>query len=165
MNSVVESQPGQGATFTILLPATERKILKSTPQPPSSPPDGVGKILLVDDEALILKYCQEMVQSLGYEVQSTTNPKDAIDIFKAQQKEFDLVILDMVMPAMDGLMVYSALMEINPQVRVIITTGYSDDGRIEHILASGRNDRLRKPFTRNELNRSIDRVLNLSFKN
>lgn len=161
----VESRLGQGATFTILLPATEKKILKIPPQPPSTPLVGIGKILLVDDEALILKYCHEMVQSLGYEVQSTTNPKEAIDIYKAQQKEFDLVILDMVMPAMDGAMVYVALKEINPQVKVIITTGYSDDGHIEQILAGGRSDRLRKPFTRNELSRSIGRVLDLPLKN
>jgi CheY-like chemotaxis protein len=161
----VESQPGLGATFKILLPTAEKKVVAISPRRPAIEKTGGGKILLVDDEALILKYCHEMVQSLGYDVVSTTKPKEAVSIYHAQQQEFDLVILDMVMPEMDGAEVFDKLASINPDVKVIITSGYADDGRIEPILASGRHDRLRKPFTSYELSQSIARVLSLSVEN
>jgi CheY-like chemotaxis protein len=156
----VESQPGRGATFQILLPATETKVAAISSQP-ATPIPGGGRILLVDDEELILKYCHEMIQSLGYDVLSTTKPREAISIYRDRQKDFDLVILDIIMPEMDGIEVFERMASINPEIKAIITSGYSDDCRIERILAGGRHDHLKKPFTRQQLSRSISRVLDL----
>lgn len=157
----VESQPGRGATFQVLLPATETKVATMSGQLAAPTLSGGGRILLVDDEELILKYCHEMIQSLGYDVFSTTKPREAISIYRDRRKEFDLVILDIIMPEMDGIEVFERMASINPEIKAIITSGYSDDCRIERILAGGRHDHLKKPFTRQQLSRSIGRVLDL----
>jgi PAS domain S-box-containing protein len=157
----VESRIGQGTTFRILLPSAEKKIIPITPRRPTELPKSGGKILLVDDEELVLKSCHEMVESLGYEVISTTKPGDALSIYQTRHQQLDLVILDMIMPEMDGAEVFDQLVSINPKIKAIIISGYVDDGRIDTILASGRHDRLRKPFTSFELSQSIARVLNL----
>ncbi len=161
----VDSQIGQGATFRILLPSTEKKVVTIGPRRPIAMPNGGGKILLVDDEELVLKSCHEMIESLGYDVISTTKPEDALSIYQTLHQELDLVILDMIMPEMDGADVFDQLVSINPEIKVIVISGYADDGRLEPILASGRHDRLRKPFTSYELRQSIERVLHLSDEN
>ncbi len=154
----VDSQIGHGATFRILLPSTEKKVVAIAPRRATTMTGG-GKILLVDDEELVLTSCHEMIESLGYEVISTTKPQEAITIYQTQHQQLDLVILDMIMPEMDGAEVFDQLVAINPEIKVIIISGFSDDGRIEPILCSGRHDRLRKPFTSLELRQSIARVL------
>lgn len=158
----VESRIGQGTTFRILLPSTKKKVVPITPHPPTAMPNADGKILLVDDEELVLKSCHEMVESLGYDVISTTKPSDALSIYQTLHRQLDLVILDMIMPEMDGAELFDQLVSINPDIKVIIISGYADDGRIDTILARGRHDRLRKPFTPSELRQSIARVLDLS---
>jgi PAS domain S-box-containing protein len=158
----VESRIGQGTIFRILLPSTKNKVVAITPRRPPALPKGGGKILLVDDEELVLKSCHEMVESLGYEVISTTKPGDALSIYQTRHQQLDLVILDMIMPEMDGAEVFDQLVSINPELKAIIISGYVDDDRIDTILARGRHDRLRKPFTSSELSQSIARVLNLS---
>lgn len=157
----VESQPNRGTTFQVLLPVTETKVAAMSGPPAAPRLSSGGRILLVDDEELILKYCHEMIKSLGYDVLSTTKPREAISIYQARQKDFDLVILDIVMPEMDGIEVFERMESINPEIKAIITSGYSDDCRIERILAGGRHDHLKKPFTRQQLRRSIGRVLDL----
>jgi CheY-like chemotaxis protein len=158
----VESRIGQGTTFRILLSSTKKKVIPITPRCPTTIPKGGGKILLVDDEELVLESCHEMVEGLGYDVISTTKPGDALSIYQTRHQQLDLVILDMIMPEMDGAEVFDQLVSINPKIKVIIISGYADDGRIDAILASGRHDRLRKPFTASELRQSIARVLNVS---
>ncbi len=154
----VESAPGQGATFTLLLPAANETI----PEPAAIDmpvPVGGGTILLVEDEALILKYCQEMIRSLDYEVIAAASGNEAIQIYKDHFAEIDLVILDMIMPGMDGYGVFRVLNEINPQVKVIITSGFTLDRRIDRILSSGPHGYLKKPYTLNELAEEIAKTI------
>jgi PAS domain S-box-containing protein len=161
----VDSKIGQGATFRILLPSAKKKIVTITPRRAIAMPNGGGKILLVDDEEPVLRSCHEMIESLGYDVISTTKPANALSIYQTRHQKLDLVILDMVMPEMDGAELFNQLASINPGIKVIIISGYAYDDRIEPILASGCHDRLRKPFTASELRQSIARVLNASDEN
>ncbi len=156
----VRSEPGRGTVFTLTLPAadgTENRC--NTPQPATPSRMNVKKILLVDDEALILKYCHEMISSLGYRVVSTRHSREALDIFKQHAEDFDLVILDMVMPGMDGMQLFHALKKIAPRIKAIITTGYAVDDRICDLIAGGRHGYLRKPFGRDDLAKMINQVL------
>ncbi len=140
----VESAPGQGATFTLYLPASD-DVEPETPQAAKPEPAGGGTILLVEDEALIRKYCEEMIRSLNYEVMAAANGDEAIEIYRNHSLKTDLVLLDMIMPGMDGYSVFKILEEINPHVRVILTSGCAVDRRADQILSSGSHGYLKKP--------------------
>lgn len=158
----VESRIGQGTTFRILLPSTKKEVVPITSHCPTALPKGGGKVLLVDNEELVLKSCHEMVESLGYNVISTTKSSDALSIYQILHQQIDLVILDMIMPEINGDEVFDQMVSINPEIKVIIISGYADHGWIDTILASGCHDHLRKPFTASDLKQSIARVLNVS---
>jgi len=155
---LVESAPGQGATFTLYLPAAEEAepemSLVVKPEPA-----GGATILLVEDETLIRKYCQEMIRSLNFEVMAAANGDEAVAIYRNHSSDTDLVILDMIMPGMDGYSLFKILEKINPQVRVIITSGYAVDQRTDQILTSGPHGHLKKPYTLNELSAEITKIL------
>jgi len=156
----VKSKPGRGSTFSFLLPAAE--VSRGQYPVPAAPvvlPTGGGKILLVDDEPLILKYCHEMIASLGFSVISTREAEEAIRIYRDHWQEIDLAVLDMVMPRMDGMQLFDALQNINPKLQVIITTGYTMDNRVSELVASGRHDYLKKPYTRDDLAKSFGALL------
>jgi PAS domain S-box-containing protein len=154
----VEAAPGQGATFTLYLPAAEatepEMSLVVKPEPA-----GGATILLVEDETLIRKYCQEMIKSLNFEVMAAANGDDAIAIYRNHCADTDLVILDMIMPGMDGYSVFKILEKINPRIRVIVTSGYAVDQRTDRILSSGPHGHLKKPYTLEELSEEITKIL------
>jgi two-component system, cell cycle sensor histidine kinase and response regulator CckA len=157
----VSSKPGKGTVFTLFFPA-----LSSVNQPicAVTPPPAIeknnAKILLVEDEVLILKYCAEMIQSLGYQVVTADSGYGAVELFKTQMDHIDLVILDMIMPGMDGWQTYQRLKQIDPRIKVIVTSGYADDSRIDAILSQGRNGNLKKPYARSNLEKAIAAILN-----
>ena len=157
----VDSTEGAGTTFTICLPATSEPVRRKTKPEQHMMPTNGGKILLVDDEPLILKYTREMIQSLDLDVLPAGNGKEAIDIYRLHHADIDLVVLDMIMPEMDGLAVYKALRKINPQLRVIVTSGNTSHSRLEEILSDGCNGCLKKPYTRMELLEEIKATLSL----
>jgi PAS domain S-box-containing protein len=157
----VESAPGQGATFMLYLPATD-EIDDTGPEVPrvSQPtPSGGAKILLVEDEALIRKYCEEMLRSLNFDVMAAADGDEAVAMFRNHCTDTDLVMLDMIMPGMDGFNVFKILEEIDPRVKVIITSGFSADQRTDEILSSGPHGYLKKPYTLTELAEEITKVL------
>ncbi len=148
----VQSAPGKGSTFLLKLPAAQNPAPRSTfDQKRAQLPAGGGTVLLVDDEPLILKYCHEMISSLGFTVLSTQDSEEAIHIYRNHFQEIDVVILDMVMPKMSGLKLLEILKTIHPEIRVIITTGYAMDKRITNLVACDRHQCLKKPFTSDQL--------------
>ncbi|MGD8835864.1 MAG: PAS domain S-box protein, partial [Desulfobacteraceae bacterium] len=156
----VRSEPNIGSTFTVRFPAAaapENRRLSD--KNPARLPSGDVKILLVDDEPLILKYSHEMIASLGISVISTTDPEEAVSLYRDQWDCLDLVVLDMVMPKMDGMQLFVALYEINPNVRAIVTSGYSMDSRISELMDCGHHDFLKKPYTLDDLAKSISGLI------
>jgi PAS domain S-box-containing protein len=156
----VRSIPDKGTTFTLHLPAD--KAVEC--QFPSR--EGQAdltfehtKVLLVDDEALILKYSHEMAASLGLQVISTQDTDDALRLYKDQWSDIDLVIIDMVMPKMDGITLFKAMQAINPQAQAIVTTGYAMDSRISALISDERHACLKKPYTREALASTIRELL------
>lgn len=159
-NIEVQSKPNQGSTFTLTLPAAaDPKNRHPVNQDSIALPEGSAKILLVDDEPLVLKYCHEMIVSLGFSVISTQKADEALMIYEDLWKEIDLVILDLVMPKMDGMQLFVALQSINPHVQAIVTTGYAMDDRISNLISTGRHDYLKKPYNRNDLAKAIGGLL------
>jgi len=156
----VDSKKGEGTTFTILFPASVKALGEMIPEQEKVVLPSCGnKILLVDDEPTILKFSGEMIESLGFSVLCAASGKEALQIYQEQHTQIDLVVLDIIMPDMDGAQVFAALCKINPDIRVIIASGFGPNERTEKILSLGCHASLRKPYTRQELARTMAKVL------
>ncbi len=156
----VQSSPGKGATFTVQLPAEKTIKCQFPLRSESNAATFEGTtVLLVDDDTLILKYSHEMAESLGLKVISTQDANEALLFYEAKCRDIDLLILDMVMPKMDGISLFEAMRAINPCAQAIITTGYAMDSRISALISSGRHACLKKPYTREDLANTIGDLL------
>ncbi len=154
----VASEKGHGTTFRIYLPASEKKV-ENTVYATEQIIEGSGTILLVDDETIVLDIGVEMLERLGYTVLKAKGGREAIEAYKQNQDKIDMVILDMSMPGMGGGETFDKITEINPNVKVLLSSGYSIDGQAKEILARGCDGFIQKPFTTNELSQSISEVL------
>jgi CheY-like chemotaxis protein len=123
------------------------------------PVRGTETILLVDDEKMILEVSRELLESLGYRVYAAGSGREAVAVYMEKKGEIDLVILDMVMPGMSGGETFDRLREINPEIKVLLASGYSIEGQAQDILGRGCNGFIQKPFKREELSRSVREVL------
>jgi PAS domain S-box-containing protein len=154
----VSSEPGRGTTFSIHLPASE----KAVPLPSPVPAETVGgreTILLVDDEKEVAEVAGDLLEVLGYRVCTVGSGREALSVYRVRGQQIDLVILDMVMPGLSGEETFAGLREINPQVKVILSSGYSIDGSARNIMEQGCNGFLQKPYALRDLSRIIRAVL------
>jgi PAS domain S-box-containing protein len=154
----VESEKGQGTTFRIYLPASRGRVLE-TVKMPDLLVKGTGTILLVDDKELILEVGKGFLKVMGYIVLTARGGREALETYKKHQDTIALVILDIVMPSMKGGEVFDRLKEINPDVKVLLSTGYSIDGEATKILERGGKGFIQKPFDIKQLSQSIRAVL------
>ena len=155
---VVESEPGKGTSFQIYLPvtATQRAPQK---REEAAPDRGFGEVLLVDDEPDVRDAVGSMLVRLGYEVTTAVNGQEAVDIYEARPGAFRLVVLDMVMPVMDGASCFRRLQAINPGVRALLSTGYDINDRVQEVLDNGMRGFVRKPYRLHELAEAINIAL------
>ncbi len=154
----VESEKGQGTTFTIYLPATQ-KVVEEPAEAASQLIRGSGTLLVVDDEDLVLDVAANMLEKLGYTALKAQNGAEAIDIFKAHKNEIKMVVLDIIMPDIGGSDVYDIIKKINPDVKVLLSSGYSVDGQAIELLERGCDGFMQKPFTMEELSGKIEQIL------
>jgi two-component system cell cycle sensor histidine kinase/response regulator CckA len=154
----VESEVGEGTTFRLYLPATD-KAVEGAMRSSEAPRGGSETILLVDDEDFVLEVGARLLEALGYEVFQARSGGEAVEIYGAHKGVIDLVVLDMVMPGMGGGETYDRLKEIDPQVKVILSSGYSIDGQAKQILQRGCQGFIQKPFGIKELSGKIREVL------
>ncbi|MCF8061306.1 MAG: PAS domain S-box protein [Deltaproteobacteria bacterium] len=154
----VTSSPGLGTTFTIHLPATDLPATESR-EAERDLSLGSGTILLVDDEQLVADVGAKMIEKLGYEPLVARSGQEALDIYERERSRIDLVLLDMVMPGMGGGETFDRLHEVNPDVRVILSSGYSMDGRATEILKRGCKGFIQKPFDLHELSEKLRETL------
>ncbi len=154
----VDSEPGRGTTFTIYLPATEKKVEKAA-KPAEQMVKGTETILLVDDEERVLDVYIWVLKGLGYTVLGAKDGREAVEIYEENKDKIDLVILDMVMPRMGGGEAYDKMKEINPKVKVLLSSGYSIDSEAKEILARGCDAFIQKPFGMQELSQRIREIL------
>ena len=154
----VESEEGRGTTFKIYLPATNGEIPK-TIKAPDHIIKGTGTILLVDDEEMVLEVGERFLKVMGYQVLTAREGREAIEIYKKHRETIDLVLLDIIMPNMKGGEVFDRLKEINPDIKVLLSSGYSIDGEASHILERGCRGFIQKPFNMSQLSQSIGAIL------
>ncbi|MDJ0988402.1 MAG: response regulator [Desulfobacterales bacterium] len=141
----VESEMGTGTTFSIYLPASER-VPRERRRPAIQPLKGHETVLLVDDEEEVLKIGRLMLLKLGYRVLLSASGQEALATYREKGADIDLVILDMIMPGMSGSDTFDQLRRLNPEVKVLLASGYSINRRANHILARGCDGFLPKPF-------------------
>jgi two-component system cell cycle sensor histidine kinase/response regulator CckA len=157
----VVSRPGEGATFTVLLPpSAERR--KSVRQVAHGAHAGTGQVLLAEDEPDVRTVVRAMLESLGYSVLEAGDGREAVELFRQRHAEIDLVLLDLVMPRLSGEGAFAEMQRIAPGVRAILASGYDESGRIDEIVASGFGGFLQKPFRRKDLGDKIGEVLSAS---
>ena len=154
----VESEPGQGTTFTIFLPATQ-KAVEDPAEAAAKLIKGSGTLLIVDDEDLVLDVAANMLEKLGYTVLKAQNGTEAVNIFEKYQDQIRMVVLDIIMPDMGGGEVYDKIKMINPDVKVLLSSGYSVDGQAIDLLERGCDGFMQKPFTMEELSGKIEQIL------
>jgi len=156
----VESRQGEGTTFTVYLPASEKKSERETRGERSEIVKGAGTVLLVDDEEMIVEVGAEMIRAIGYDVITASQGHQAIDIYKERGPEIDVVLLDMIMPTMGGGELFDQLKNLDNDVRVILSSGYSLDGKASEIINRGCNGFIQKPFDIKELSGKLHQVMN-----
>jgi PAS domain S-box-containing protein len=154
----VESEQGHGTTFTIFLPATENGVEDSA-ESDARLIKGSGTLLIVDDEELVLDVGVNMLAKLGYTVLKARNGTEAVNIFEANKDKIKMVLLDIIMPDMGGGEVYDKIKSINPEVKVLLSSGYSVDGQAIELLERGCDGFMQKPFTMEELSRKITQIM------
>jgi CheY-like chemotaxis protein len=154
----VYSQKGHGATFTIYLPASEKKVEKEK-KTSSQLLKGTETILLVDDEEVVVNVSRMLLEALGYKVFMARSGQEALVVYEARKGEIDLVIMDMIMPGMGGENTIDILKTMNPDLKVILSSGYSLDGQATRIMERGCQGFIQKPFSARELSQKIREVL------
>ncbi|MDY0001655.1 MAG: response regulator, partial [Polyangia bacterium] len=126
---------------------------------PELEPSSGGRILLVDDEPLILNATTAMLKRLGYDVVACQDSNEAVAIYAERWASIDLVLLDMVMPDLSGKATFAALQSINPKVRAVLASGYSLNGEAQEILDDGVMGFIQKPFRMAELAKVVSQAL------
>ncbi len=161
----ISTVPGEGTTFEIYLPAAD-EIEKAPPnkQKMIYENEGFGQdknitILLVDDEPVLREIGRSILHECGYEVILAKNGKEAVKLFQERRDTIDLVILDMLMPEMNGRDAYVEMKKIEPGVRTILSSGFRMDERVEEVMELGVRHFVQKPYTLEKLCATILEVL------
>jgi two-component system cell cycle sensor histidine kinase/response regulator CckA len=156
----LDSAPGKGSRFAVFLPALPQGEDGTAGSVRPAPPRGHGEtILLVDDEPLLLDTVSAVLQGHGYRVVTAGNGKEALAAYQQERRQVQAVVLDMMMPVMDGPATLAALQELDPGVRVIATSGLRPTGWLVEALAAGRVHFLQKPYSDEQILATLARVL------
>jgi two-component system cell cycle sensor histidine kinase/response regulator CckA len=132
---------------------------ESEPRPQDAEAADRPLLLVVDDEEALCQLIRDVLTRRGYRVLTATSGPDGVRLFREQPDQIQLVILDMVMPGMDGRAVFEALREVDPEVRVLVSSGYMDEATAASILRRGVAGFLRKPYTLRELVEAVQAAL------
>ncbi len=154
----VSSRKGHGTRFDIYLPASEIKESAGMSRA-NSVVKGSETILLVDDENMVVQVCKTMLENLGYHVIIARGGRVAIDVFMENMDRISLVILDIIMPDMDGGKVFDVIRATDPNVKILLSSGGSLNEHASDILARGCNGFVQKPFDMAVLSEMIRKVL------
>lgn len=157
----VESQPGIGTTFRILLPRTETLDPPGAPEDPGeeAPPDPQLRLLLVEDSEAVRNVTDRLLGELGYTVETATSPQQALSWVEEGGRHFDLLVTDVVMPGMNGRNLYEALVRTLPELRCLYLSGYPADILARRGIPEESLRFLAKPFRRHHLAEAVSEAL------
>jgi signal transduction histidine kinase/HAMP domain-containing protein len=156
--TIVASSPGKGTSFSVYLPVAgliEDEII----QPAASNQMLQSGILIVDDEELVASMLAEHLQNLGSHTFHASNGEEALEILHQNKEDIDVAILDLNMPVMDGKTAYTKMMEIKPDLKVLVASGYTLDKNIEEILQKGANGFIQKPYSLENIASKIKQIM------
>jgi len=154
----VYSEPGRGTTFKVLLPGSSLPPETEQETIPTVEWQGKGHVLLVDDEETVRAVGKVMLQELGYEVITAADGREALELFKANREQIVLVLMDLTMPHMGGEDAFRELRRLDPQVKVIITSGYNEQEVALRFVGKGLTGFLQKPFRLSVLRETLRSV-------
>ncbi len=155
----VDSEVDIGTTFKIYLPLARHELQKPLPKKDEKPIEGNGLIMVVDDEDAIREISSEILSSLNYQVETFADGKSAIEYYKKNYDQVDLILLDMIMPELNGYETFLELKKIDNQVKAIIVSGYSVEEHAQSLLDQGAIAFIQKPFRVADFARSIDQAM------
>jgi CheY-like chemotaxis protein len=155
---LAESTRGQGTTFRIYLPASEKPVIEEL-QDDQNILTGSETILLVDDEEMIIDVGAQVLKKLGYEVLTARHGREAIEVYQQNRQKVAMVILDLIMPEMGGGETYDRLKEMDPNVKVLLSSGYSLGGQATAILKRGCDGFIQKPFNLKDLSEKLRQII------
>jgi two-component system cell cycle sensor histidine kinase/response regulator CckA len=154
----VYSEKDHGSAFNLYLPAFEKGVIEEK-KPEDEAMRGSETVLFVDDEEMITEVVEDWLQRLGYTAWVARNGREAVRIYGENKGRIDIVVLDMIMPDMSGSETFVRLKEINPEVKVLLSSGYSIDGKATEMLNQGCNGFIQKPFKMKELSMKLRDIL------
>ena len=157
----VWSSPDTGSSFSIILPLKKTPTSIDTVTETEKLVMGNESVLLVDDEQRVRTVGEEICKTLGYSVITVASGKEALKIYKAKQESINLVILDMIMPEMNGLETFVKLKKLNPDIKVLLSTGYSIDAKAQKMLKNGCKGYILKPYNVIDFSHKLREVLAL----
>jgi PAS domain S-box-containing protein len=154
----VISRKGYGTTFVIYLPASDANVSED-PVCVQQIRTGKETILVVDDEPNILEVTEEMLQTMGYNVLTAADGREAVSIFENNGQKVDLTILDMIMPGFSGGETFDLIRQIRPGARVLLSSGYSIKGEAQKIIDRGCDGFIQKPYNLEKLSEKLQQIL------
>jgi two-component system cell cycle sensor histidine kinase/response regulator CckA len=158
----VRSERGEGSEFKVFLPASNEVAIKDLPEETPFLDEmlkGSETVLLVDDEQEILNVGKNFLEKLGYNPIIAHNGLEAVELFNVYKDQISLVVLDLIMPVMDGKQAFTQIKAIKNDTRFIITTGYAVDEKLENLLRQGCHGFIQKPFSLHEFSKVIRTIL------
>jgi two-component system cell cycle sensor histidine kinase/response regulator CckA len=154
----VNSEKNRGTTIHFFLPAVNEGAARPSHSNPADTRRG-GTVLLVDDEEMILDVGKGILQHLGYTPVTAASGSEAIDIFREKNASVVLLIIDMIMPGMNGGELFDRIRTLDPRVPVLLASGYSMDEQASAIMERGCNGFIQKPFTISHLSQKIREII------
>jgi PAS domain S-box-containing protein len=154
----LKSRLGEGSEFSIFIPASLKALEKETSSIQMTV-RGSETILLIDDEEMIIDVGKAMLEKLGYRVYTARTGKEGIHEYGLKKEEIDLVILDIIMPDLSGGETFDMLKMVNPDIRVLLSSGYSMDGHAQGMMDRGCKGFIQKPFGLQRLSEKIREIL------
>jgi PAS domain S-box-containing protein len=156
----VYSEPGIGSTFNVFLPELEGdsgSIRAADMEQTIS--SGSGLVLVVDDEEIIRFTATSILEECGYDVITASNGEEAMDLFRNRHGEIRAVLLDVAMPKKSGAETFEEMKNIDPAVKILLTSGFKMDDRVQKLLARGVNDFIQKPYSMVELSKKMKKII------
>ena len=155
----LDTEPPPGTRFHIWLPVAADRAAAGVETQPAVPARGKGSVLVIDDEDVVRQVASRMLKSLGYHAICLGSAREAIDYYQRRRRDIDLVLLDLIMPDMDGKAVLHELLHADPAACVVVTSGYSQDASVDAMLDRGARAFLQKPYRLNQLSEVLTAAL------
>lgn len=160
----IYSEEGTGTIVTLYFPLTKNPRQAGTTAEHCSV-RGTGTVLIVDDEEIIRRTAKAILESLGYQAITASDGREGLEILKSRGDEIDLILLDMIMPVMGGRETFKQMRHFKPDLKILVSSGFSQDTTLSEMKTIGLNGFIRKPYNQYELSHAVAEILNPGSEN